>query len=82
MSSAATIEMHSSSEGMLTAPSFIGVSESMSLSQSRTTGQSDYTTTVEPPLALPTVSSGHSPGLNQAFILGPGRPPIPAKVIT
>ena len=67
---------------MLTAPSFIGVSESMSLSQSRATGQSDSTTTVEPPPALQTVPSGPSPGFNQAFILGPGRPPIPAKLVT
>ena len=48
MSSAAT-GTHSSSEGMLTAPSFIGVSESMSSAQSRATGQSDYSTTVMPP---------------------------------
>ena len=81
MSSATTTGTHSSREGMLTVPSFIGVSESVSLSQSRTTGQGVYTKTMEPPLTLPTVSSGPSPGLNQAFILGPGRPPIPAKLV-
>ena len=36
---------------------------------------------MESPLTLPTVSSGPSPGLNQAFILGPGRPPIQAKLV-
>ena len=76
MSSATTTGTHSSREGMLTVPSFTGVSESVSLSQSRTTGQGDYHTTVQPPLTLPTVSSGPSPGLNQAFIFVPGRPPI------
>ena len=81
MSSATTTGTHSSREGMLTVPYFTGVSESVSLSQSRTTGQGDYHTTVEPPLTLPTVSSGPSPGLNQAFIFGPGRPPIPEKLV-
>lgn len=80
-----TSEAHAASEGTLTAPSFIGISGSSSLTQSSAAPQVDLThgtTILEFPVAPPIVSSGVNSGFNQAFILGPGRPPIPAKLVT
>ena len=79
-------EAHATTKGALTAPSFIGISGSPSLTQSSAVPQGDrtYATTaselhVVPP---PTIPPGINNGLNQAFILGPGRPRIPAKLVT
>ena len=70
-------EAHATTEGTLTAPSFIGISGSPPLTQSSAAPQGDRTraTTaselhVVPP---PPIPPGINNGLNQAFILGPGR---------
>jgi hypothetical protein len=76
---------HSSNAGMLIAPSFIGISGSTSGPQSSTATQfatTNGTAVSDSPSVLPIVSTEPSPGLNQAFILGRGRPPLPAKLVS
>ena len=71
-------------EGMLTAPSFVGISGSTSLTQSSASAQfsiANGPSVSESLSALPIVSPGINNGLNQAFILGPGRPPVPARLV-
>ena len=80
-----TTGTHSSNEGMLIAPSFIGISGLTSGTQSSAARQLDTANSIavfESPSALPIVSTRLSVGLNQAFILGPGRPPILAKLVS
>jgi hypothetical protein len=65
-------------EGMLTARSFVGISGLTSLTQSSAIAQfskANGPTVSESLSALPIVSPGINNGFNQAFILGPGRPP-------
>ena len=67
-------------EGMLTARSFVGISGSMSLTQSSAIAQfskANGPTVSESLSALPIVSPGINNGFNQASILEPGRPPPP-----
>jgi hypothetical protein len=58
-------------EGRLTAPSFVKIAGSTSLTQSRAVAQFNKPTVSESLSALPIVSPGIYNGLNQAFILGP-----------
>ena len=85
VSTAFTVAPREAATGMLTVPSFIGLSGSSSLTQSRATDSTFPNVNVPTLLGScdrPVVSLGPLDGLNQPFILGPGRPPIPSKIIS
>ena len=72
-------------EGMLTAPSFVRISGSTSLTPPSGSVRSplvSFTNVSHSAPTQPLVSAGSITGLTQAFILGPGRPPIPAKLVS
>ena len=81
VSNTCNVAPREASTGMLTVPSFIGIAGSTSLTQS---GVADPTIPNVPTVLgsydRPLVSLGPLDGLNQPFILGPDRPPIPSKM--
>ncbi len=76
------VSVASNSEGMLSAPSFIWICGSTSVTQSSAVDLSTSLNVSVPIYTSPIVSVGAISGLNKAFILGLGRPPIPAKTVT
>ena len=71
-----------SAEGMLTAPVFVGLSDSLTQSSAVDRTVNSRLTSVLEPVSAPIVTSVLSSSFNQAFILGPGRPPVPAKLVS
>ena len=77
-----TSTSHASSQGMLTAPVFVGLSDALTQSNVVDRAVNSCPTSVRESVPAPIVTTGMSSSFNQAFILGPGRPPVPAKLIS
>ena len=71
-----------SSEGMLTAPLFFGLSDSLTQSSAVDRTVHSHRTPVFQLVPAPIVASAIGSSFTQAFILGPGRPPVPAKLVS
>ena len=71
-----------SSEGMLTAPLFLGLSDSLTQSSAVDRTVNSHRTPVFQSVPAPIVASAIGSNCTQAFILGPGRPPVPAKLVS
>lgn len=70
------------SEGMLTAPVFLGLSDSLTQSSAVDRTVNSRHTSVLQSVPPPIVASGIGSSLNQAFISGPSRPPVSAKLVS
>ena len=77
-----TTTSHASSQGMLTAPVFVGLSDAFKQLSFVDQTVNSCPTSVRESVSAPIVTTGMSSSFNQAFILGPGRPPVPAKLVS
>jgi hypothetical protein len=78
---APVVSAASTSEGMLSAPSFIGICGSTSVTQSSAVDTNISLNVSAPIYTSPIVSVEAISELNKAFIFGPSRPPSPAKTV-
>ena len=77
-----TTTSHAPSHGMLTAPVFIGLSDALTQSSVVDRTVNSCPTFVRESVPAPRVTMGMSSSFSLAFILGLGRPPVPAKLVS
>ena len=77
-----TTTSHASSQGMLTAPVFVGLSDALTQSIVVDRTVNSCPTSVRESVPAPILTTGITSSFNQAFIWVPGRPPVPAKLVS
>ena len=77
-----TTTSHAPSQGMLTAPVFVGLLDALTQSSVVDQTVNFCPTFIHEAVPAPIVITGMSSSFNQAFILGPGCPPVPAKLVS